>query len=38
MDVTVAPFRHQDCFYFSPIKVFEYMASGVCVVAAAEAP
>lgn len=31
--VAVAPFRHQDCFYFSPIKVFEYMASGACVVA-----
>ena len=33
MDVAVAPFRHQDCFYFSPIKVFEYMACGACVVA-----
>lgn len=33
MDVAVAPFRHLDCFYFSPIKVFEYMACGVCVVA-----
>ncbi|MCA9256651.1 MAG: glycosyltransferase family 4 protein, partial [Phycisphaerales bacterium] len=33
MDVAVAPFRSQEHFYFSPIKLFEYMASGACVVA-----
>ncbi len=33
MDVAVAPFRSAECFYFSPIKLFEYMASGCCVVA-----
>ncbi|MEK6677080.1 MAG: glycosyltransferase family 4 protein [Planctomycetota bacterium] len=33
MDVAVAPFKNVDGFYFSPIKLFEYMAAGVCVVA-----
>lgn len=33
MDVAVAPFRSMDGFYFSPIKLFEYMAAGRCVVA-----
>jgi len=33
MDVAVAPFRQMEGFYFSPIKLFEYMASGTCVVA-----
>ena len=33
MDVAVAPFREVEQFYFSPIKLFEYMASGTCVVA-----
>jgi glycosyltransferase involved in cell wall biosynthesis len=33
MDVAVAPFKPVDNFYFSPIKLFEYMAAGVCVVA-----
>ncbi len=33
MDVAAAPFRAQDDFYFSPIKIFEYMAAGRCVVA-----
>lgn len=35
MDVAVAPFKspHDGCFYFSPIKLFEYMAAGTCVVA-----
>ncbi|HYM13119.1 MAG TPA: glycosyltransferase family 4 protein [Bryobacterales bacterium] len=34
MDVLVAPYASQDFFYFSPIKLFEYMASGRAVVAA----
>lgn len=33
MDVAVAPFLEVDSFYFSPIKLFEYMISGACVVA-----
>ncbi|NOT00180.1 MAG: glycosyltransferase family 4 protein [Phycisphaerales bacterium] len=33
MDVAVAPFLPVEDFYFSPIKVFEYMAAGVCVIA-----
>jgi glycosyltransferase involved in cell wall biosynthesis len=33
MDVAVAPFKALDGFYFSPIKLFEYMGAGVCVVA-----
>jgi glycosyltransferase involved in cell wall biosynthesis len=33
VDVATAPYRHMDGFYFSPIKIFEYMAAGVCVVA-----
>ncbi|MFQ5590752.1 MAG: glycosyltransferase family 4 protein [Phycisphaerae bacterium] len=33
MDVAVAPFKNADGFYFSPIKLFEYMASSVCVAA-----
>ncbi len=34
MDVAVAPYRNMENFYFSPIKLFEYMAAGRCVVAA----
>lgn len=33
MDVAVAPFLPLEDFYFSPIKLFEYMAAGTCVVA-----
>ncbi len=33
MDVAVAPFRSMPGFYFSPIKLFEYMAAATCVVA-----
>lgn len=33
MDVAVAPFRSVEKFYFSPIKLFEYMAANRCVVA-----
>jgi len=33
MDVAVAPFRWAPSFYFSPIKLFEYMGAGKCVVA-----
>jgi glycosyltransferase involved in cell wall biosynthesis len=35
MDVVLAPYQPHDFFYFSPIKLFEYMASGRAVVAAA---
>jgi glycosyltransferase involved in cell wall biosynthesis len=34
MDVVLAPYQPHDFFYFSPIKLFEYMASGRAVVAA----
>lgn len=33
MDVGVAPYRQVPDFYFSPLKVYEYMASGRAVVA-----
>lgn len=33
MDVATAPYPQMDNFYFSPLKLFEYMASGVPVVA-----
>jgi glycosyltransferase involved in cell wall biosynthesis len=33
MDVAVAPYLPADDFYFSPIKVFEYMAAGRPVIA-----
>lgn len=33
MDVAVAPYPAHEHFYFSPIKVFEYMASGTCIIA-----
>ncbi len=33
MDVAVAPFKAMEDFYFSPIKLFEYMASETCVIA-----
>ncbi len=32
-DVAVAPYMNQSKFYFSPLKVFEYMACGCAVVA-----
>jgi len=32
LDVAVAPFLQVHDFYFSPIKMFEYMAAGLCVV------
>lgn len=32
MDVAVAPYPKLDNFYFSPLKVYEYMAAGVPVV------
>ena len=35
MDVAVAPYPALDDFYFSPLKIFEYMAAGRAVVAAA---
>ncbi|MBE9180302.1 glycosyltransferase family 4 protein [Oculatella sp. LEGE 06141] len=33
MDVAVAPYPNQANFYFSPLKVYEYMAAGLPVVA-----
>ncbi len=33
MDVGVAPYSPQSDFYFSPVKLFEYMAAGLPVVA-----
>jgi glycosyltransferase involved in cell wall biosynthesis len=33
MDIAVAPFRPVENFYFSPLKLFEYLAMGKPVVA-----
>ena len=33
MDITVAPYLEVPNFYFSPLKLYEYMASGLAVVA-----
>ena len=33
MDVAVAPYPASEDFYFSPLKVYEYMAAGLPVVA-----
>jgi glycosyltransferase involved in cell wall biosynthesis len=33
MNVAVAPYPQSSCFYFSPLKVYEYMALGLPVVA-----
>ncbi len=33
MDVAVAPYAPVPGFYFSPLKLFEYMAAGRCVIA-----
>jgi glycosyltransferase involved in cell wall biosynthesis len=33
MDIAVAPYPQMDHFYFSPLKVYEYMAAGLPVVA-----
>ncbi len=35
MDVAVAPYPRMESFYFSPLKLFEYMAAGLAVVASA---
>ena len=35
MDVAVAPYPRLSTFYFSPLKVYEYMAAGVPIVASA---
>jgi glycosyltransferase involved in cell wall biosynthesis len=32
-DIAVAPYRHRDKFYFSPLKVVEYLAAGKPVIA-----
>ncbi|MCC6313202.1 MAG: glycosyltransferase family 4 protein [Thermomicrobiales bacterium] len=34
MDIAVAPYDPQPDFYFSPLKIFEYMAAGRAIVAA----
>jgi glycosyltransferase involved in cell wall biosynthesis len=36
MDVGVAPYRRQPMFYFSPLKVVEYLAAGLPVVATSQ--
>ncbi len=33
MDIALAPYPQMDLFYFSPLKLFEYMAAGKAVVA-----
>src|SRR6185503_10228289 len=33
MDIAVAPYPQLEHFYFSPLKVFEYMAAGLPVIA-----
>lgn len=35
MDILVAPYPHLSDFYFSPLKVYEYMASGKPIIASA---
>lgn len=35
MDIAVAPYPQLDDFYFSPLKIFEYMAAGRTVLASA---
>src|SRR5438876_10001310 len=35
MDVAVAPYPRLSDFYFSPLKIYEYMAAGVPIVASA---
>ena len=34
MDILLAPYQAEELFYLSPIKIFEYMASGRAVLAA----
>jgi glycosyltransferase involved in cell wall biosynthesis len=33
IDIAVAPYPQMDLFYFSPIKLFEYMAAGKAIIA-----
>jgi len=35
MDIVLAPYPEMDFFYFSPLKLFEYMAAGKAIVASA---
>jgi len=36
MDILVAPYKNSKFFYFSPIKIFEYMASGKAIIASSQ--
>jgi glycosyltransferase involved in cell wall biosynthesis len=36
MDIAVAPYRHQGRFYFSPLKMLEYMAMAKPVIATSQ--
>jgi glycosyltransferase involved in cell wall biosynthesis len=38
MDIAVAPYAPAECFYFSPLKLYEYLAAGRPVVAADVGP
>ncbi len=33
MDIAVAPYPNMEHFYFSPLKIYEYMAAGIPVIA-----
>lgn len=33
MDIATAPYPNQDGFYFSPLKIYEYMAAGLPIIA-----
>lgn len=33
MDIATAPYPNQDRFYFSPLKIYEYMAAGLPIIA-----
>ncbi|MFQ5706565.1 MAG: glycosyltransferase family 4 protein [bacterium] len=35
MDIVLAPYPHMDFFYFSPLKLYEYLSAGKAVIASA---